>query len=138
MSTIFTKIIHKEIPAYVLYEDELVISFLDISQATVGHTLVVTKKPYEDLFAIDEETLSHLMSVTLKIAKAVKKAFNPQGLNLLQNNGSAAGQTVFHFHVHIIPRYDQDELKMSFPNHMQETSKEMYLDRVNRIKEALL
>jgi histidine triad (HIT) family protein len=138
MSTIFTKIIRKEIPAYVLYEDEHVISFLDISQATIGHTLVVTKKPFEDLFALDEETLSHLMTVTLKIAKAVKKAFNPEGLNLLQNNGRAAGQTVFHFHVHIIPRYDQDQLKMSFPNHMQDTSEAMYLERVKLIKEALL
>jgi len=77
------------------------------------------------------------MSITLKVAKAVQKAFNPAGLNLLQNNGRAAGQTVFHFHMHIIPRYEQDELKMFFPNHMNEISKEIYLERANQIIKAL-
>ena len=106
--TIFEKIVNKEIPSYTLYEDELVLAFLDISQTTIGHTLVITKKPYKNLYEVPEETFQHLMNVVQKISKHINKVFKPSGLNLINNNGSAAGQTVFHYHFHIIPRYEND------------------------------
>ena len=137
MSTIFEKIIAREIPAHIVYEDELVISFLDISQATIGHTLVVPKKAYADIYEVPDDLLSHMMKVTKKVAIACKKVFDAPGLNILNNNGSLAGQTVFHFHVHVIPRYDEKDVTFKFANHMNETTTEDYKKRALIIKEAL-
>ncbi len=137
MSTIFEKIIAREIPAHIVYEDELVISFLDISQATLGHTLVVPKKAYANIFEMPDELLAHTITITKKVAAACKKAFPLQGLNVLSNNGEIAGQTVFHFHFHVIPRYESSDVTFKFTNHMNETSKEDYKKRALQIKEAL-
>lgn len=137
MSTIFEKIIAREIPAHVVYEDDLVISFLDISQATIGHTLVVPKKAYIDIYDVPDDLLAHTMQVAKKISIACKKAFDLPGLNILSNNGSIAGQTVFHFHVHVIPRYDEKDVTFKFSNHMNETSVDEYKKRALLIKEAL-
>jgi len=134
MSTIFEKIIAREIPAHIVYEDDLVISFLDISQATEGHTLVVPKKAYENIFEVPDDVLAHTIVITKKIADACKKAFLLKGLNILSNNGEVAGQSVFHFHFHVIPRFD---VLFKFTNHMNETSKEMYKKRALQIIEAL-
>ncbi len=124
--TIFEKIIAREIPAYIVYEDDEVISFLDISQATKGHTLVVPKKAYKNIYEMPERLLSHLMKVVKKVSIAVKDGFNPTGLNILNNNGSDAGQTVFHFHVHIIPRYKNNDVGFKFENHMNELKQDDY------------
>lgn len=137
MSTIFEKIIAREIPAHIIYEDDLVISFLDISQATIGHTLVVPKKAYPDIYEVPDDLLAHTMKVTKKVAVACKKVFDAPGLNILNNNGSLAGQTVFHFHVHVIPRYDEKDVTFKFTNHMNETTTEDYKKRALLIKEAL-
>ena len=137
MSTIFEKIIAREIPAHIVYEDDLVISFLDISQATEGHTLVVPKKAYENIFEVPDDLLAHTILITKKIATACKKAFPLKGLNILSNNGEIAGQTVFHFHFHVIPRFDLSDVSFKFTNHMNETSKEMYKKRALQIIEAL-
>ncbi len=109
MNCIFCKIINNEIPSYKIYEDELVIAFLDISQATKGHTLVVCKEHYETLFDIPEKTFLHLMNIVKKLAKDIYEKTDANGINILQNNYLAAGQTVHHFHVHIIPRYDEQD-----------------------------
>ncbi|HLT00373.1 MAG TPA: HIT family protein [Acholeplasma sp.] len=137
MKTIFSQIIDREIPSSIVYEDDLVIAFLDITQATPGHTLVVTKKPYENIFEVPEETLKHLFSVVQKLSKAIFKAFDAKGINLLNNNMAAAGQTVFHYHVHIIPRFEQGDFSFHFVNHMAELSKDDYKKRAEAIIAAL-
>ncbi|MCK9236077.1 MAG: HIT family protein [Acholeplasmataceae bacterium] len=138
MSTIFEKIIAREIPAYIVYEDDLSIAFLDIMQATKGHTLVVPKKAYQSIHDIPEELLSHLVKVAKKIAKAIEKAFSISDVNLLNNSGVIAGQTVFHFHLHVIPRYVENDITMHFVNHMNELSPEEYKKRAALISTALL
>lgn len=137
MPSIFSKIIAKEIPAHFVYEDELVVAFLDISQASKGHTLVVPKEEYNDIFDVPEELSAHLFKVVTKLSKAIKKAFNAQGLNILGNNGESAGQTVFHFHLHIIPRYDKQEITFTLKNNMGSLSTEDYRERAKLIKAAL-
>lgn len=138
MKSIFTRIIDREIPAHIVYEDEKVIAFLDISQATKGHTLVVPKEAYSNLYEMPEELASDVMKVSIRLAKAIKKAFNPEGLNLLNNNGEIAGQSVFHFHVHLIPRYEKNDVLFSFVNHMQDLKTEDYKNRAQMITSALL
>mgnify|MGYP001171384113 FL=1 len=133
MSTIFTKIINREIPAYILYEDDLVIAFLDISQATKGHTLVVTKNEYTHFFEVPEDVLKHLFTVCQTLGQTLVKKLDAKGFNLLNNNGAVAGQTVFHYHVHLIPRYDEKEVLFSFKNHGADLSKDDYLKLVNQI-----
>ncbi|MFA6377427.1 MAG: HIT family protein [Acholeplasmataceae bacterium] len=137
MKTIFSRIIEREIPAYIVYEDTLVIAFLDISQSTKGHTLVVPKKAYANLFEMPDDLAAHVMKISIKLAKAIKLAFNPLGLNLLNNNGEIAGQSVFHFHMHLIPRYEKDGVTMHFANHMNELDPEEYKKRANQITSAL-
>ncbi|AVI94455.1 diadenosine tetraphosphate hydrolase [Oenococcus oeni S25] len=113
MEDIFDKIIHGEIPSYKVYEDEDVFAFLDISQATPGHTLVVPKADVKDIFAYDDELAKKILTKLPIIARAVK-ASNPKilGINILSNNGVAAGQSVPHSHWHIIPRYENDGLDL--------------------------
>ena len=138
MKSVFTRIIEREIPAYIVYEDELVIAFLDISQATKGHTLVVPKEAHKDLFEMPDELASHVMRVSIKLAKAIKKAYNPAGLNLLNNNGEIAGQSVFHFHIHLIPRYQVSDISLHLNNQMDTLSPEEYKKRAQMITSALL
>ena len=138
MQTIFEKIISREIPAYILYEDDLVISFLDISQATKGHSLVVPKVPYKNIYEMPEDLLAHLMKIVKKISIATQKAFTVEGLNILNNNGEIAGQTVFHFHMHILPRYAKNDISLGFTNHMSKLDNDDYKKRALMIKEALL
>ncbi|CAD2081797.1 cell-cycle regulation protein HIT [Jeotgalicoccus coquinae] len=106
--TIFEKIIDREIPANIVYEDDHVIAFMDAFPIVKGHTLVVPKQPIENIFDLDEETGAKLMSVITKVSNAVKDAFEPAGLNVVQNNGAYASQSVFHLHFHIIPRYKEE------------------------------
>lgn len=113
--TIFDKIISKEIPAYILYEDDIALAFLDISQTTKGHTLIIPKKAYKNFLECDQETLNHLMMITQDLAKKIQMNLGAKGFNVLTNMNEVAGQTVFHFHLHLIPRYDQsDTIKITF------------------------
>ena len=107
---IFDKIINKEIPAHIVYEDDVVLAFLDISQVTPGHTLVVPKKHVANIFEYDEDLASAVFARIPKIARAVQ-ASNPdiKGLNILSNNGELAYQSVFHSHIHLIPRYTKED-----------------------------
>ena len=95
--TIFSKIISGEIPSFKIYENDYVYAFLDISQVTKGHTLLVPKKVSANIFETDEETMKHIGVALPKVANAIKAAFNPDGLNIIQNNGEFADQSVFHF-----------------------------------------
>ncbi len=137
MPSIFTRIINREIPAYILYEDEVIISFLDISQATPGHTLIATKVPYENIYDLPHDVASHVFKHAVQISNAIKKAFNPAGMNVLSNAGEKAGQSVFHFHLHLIPRYETDEVSFHFPNHFGNIETETYQSRLEMIKAAL-
>ena len=116
---VFCKIISGEYNSSKIYEDDKVLAILDLSQATYGHTLVMPKNHYENIFELDEETSKHLFDVVTKISKHYKKVIpNLTGINLLNNNGLRAGQTVMHYHMHIIPRYDDDDLvNMQFTEH---------------------
>ena len=138
MTTVFSKIITREIPAHIVYEDDDVIAFLDIAQLTKGHTLVVPKTPLPDIYSLNDELGAKLMIATMKVSKAIQKAFNPDGLNVINNNGEAAKQTVFHFHFHVIPRYLDDDFKISYRNNMDKMTKDEYEHRANLIKAALL
>jgi histidine triad (HIT) family protein len=102
-SCIFCKIARKEAPATTVFEDASVIAFMSIRPISVGHTLVVPKKHYRDIFEIPEEEIAYLYRIVKRIAHAVKKAEHAQGIRVVQNNGEAAGQVIFHLHVHIIP-----------------------------------
>ncbi len=132
MNCVFCSIVDGEIPSYKIYEDENVIAILDISQATKGHTIIISKKHYKNLYDIDEDLAGNIFKVVPKIANAIKKAFNPIGLNVLINTEKPL-QTVFHFHLHLIPRYYQDGVDIDFINNQGNTSKEMYEDIKNRI-----
>ena len=128
---VFCKIIEGAIPSYKIYEDEKCLAILDISQATLGHTLVLPKKHFDDIFDIDEETVMHLAKIVNKIAKHYAKVLpDIAGINILNNNREKAGQTVMHYHIHIIPRYLNDDLvDMKFTDHSQSSCYQELLDK---------
>lgn len=107
---IFCKIVARELPAEIVYEDENTLAFLDIQPVNKGHTLVIPKKHTVNIFDIDKETMSAIYEAARIVSKAVKKGTGADGINLNNNNGAAAGQEVFHYHAHIIPRFANDEL----------------------------
>ncbi|MDF2946300.1 MAG: hypothetical protein K0S51_979 [Bacillales bacterium] len=106
---IFCKIVSGEIPAHKVYEDDHTLAFLDISQVTNGHTLVIPKSHKENIYELDDVTAKNLFAVVPKVSNSILNVFNPVGLNLINNNGEEAGQSVFHFHLHIIPRYGKGD-----------------------------
>lgn len=110
-TNIFAKILRGEIPSTRVYEDDAVVAFMDVMPQAAGHTLVVPKAPSRNLLDADAAILGPLMSAVQKIARAVKAAFNADGVTIIQFNEPAAGQTVFHLHVHVIPRFDGVPLK---------------------------
>jgi histidine triad (HIT) family protein len=111
---IFCKIIAGEIPSAAMYEDQDFKVILDIFPAAKGHAIIIPKKHCANLYELDDDTASKALLVARKIAKAMMAELNCDGINLLQNNGEAAGQSVFHFHIHLIPRYKNDTVKMSW------------------------
>lgn len=108
MPSIFSKIISREIPAHIVYEDENTIAFLDINPVNPGHTLVIPKNEKENLLESSEEDLLHVIQVVRKIAPAIVKAVGAEGFNTVTNTGEASGQSVLHTHFHIIPRFKND------------------------------
>jgi len=123
MSTIFTKIINREIPADIVYEDEKVLAFLDKSPIRKGHTLVIPKIEFENIFDGDPEYLGHMMVIAQKVARALLKVTGATGVNIKMNNGHAAGQDVFHAHIHVIPRFKNGETFI-VPEHESYTESE--------------
>lgn len=109
---IFCKIIKGDIPCHKVFENDKVLAFLDVNPLNEGHTLVVPKGHYETIFDMNEELSGEIMQVVWKISNVLKKQLEPDGLNLLQNNGAPAGQAVPHFHFHIIPRFANDDLNV--------------------------
>jgi histidine triad (HIT) family protein len=107
--TIFMKIIRKEIPAEIVYEDEHTLAFLDIVPVAPGHTLVIPKKYFRNIFDVDEETLRAVMETVRKITPAVRDSVSAKGVQINSNHEAEAGQIVFHLHFHIIPRRARSE-----------------------------
>jgi histidine triad (HIT) family protein len=110
-NNIFARILRNEIPAYRVYEDADTLAFMDVMPQSDGHTLVIPKTEAENIFDVDAKALAALMVTTQKIAAAVRKAFQPPGMRILQFNFPVAGQTVFHLHFHIVPFYETASLK---------------------------
>ena len=107
---IFCKIIKEEIPCYKVYEDNDFLVFLDIKPVNIGHSLVIPKKHYKNIFDLPEDLIAKYFVLVKKIASIIKKSINADGINIGMNNEIAAGQVVFHSHIHIIPRFDNDGL----------------------------
>jgi histidine triad (HIT) family protein len=110
-NNVFAKVLRGEIPCHKIYEDEDTLAFLDIMPRTPGHALVITKEKARDLFDVSPQALAKLMAVVQKLAPRIKDAMGAEGVLIQQFNGAAAGQTVFHLHVHIIPRKEGETLK---------------------------
>lgn len=112
---IFCMIANHEINSSIIYEDEQVVAFLDLSQVTKGHTLVVPKKHYENVLECDPETLGHVIKVTQMLSKRIMERTHAKGVNILNNCNEVAGQSVMHMHFHIIPRYSEsDAIEIKF------------------------
>lgn len=111
---IFCRIISGDIPSATVYEDEFFRAIMDISPAAKGHVLILPQKHSDNLLELDAESASHALSVAQKIARAQMEELKCDGINLIQNNGEAAGQTVNHFHIHLIPRYKGDNVSVTW------------------------
>ena len=123
---IFCKIIAGEIPSNTIYEDDDFKVILDVSPASKGHALILPKNHVADIFTIDEDVAAKAMKLAKKLATHMKEVLHCDGFNILQNNGEVAGQTVFHFHMHLIPRYKNaknDDMIMW--NHLEFTPEEL-------------
>ena len=111
---IFCKIANGEIPSATLYEDDEFRVILDLNPATKGHSLILPKEHYANLFEIPADVFGRAAGVAKKVSEKLFQGLHATGLNLVQNNGVRAGQTVFHFHMHMIPRYDDDEMNVGW------------------------
>ncbi|MFA5006359.1 MAG: HIT family protein [Candidatus Izemoplasmatales bacterium] len=134
MDCVFCRILNGEIPSYKVFENDDVLAILDISQATKGHTLIIAKKHYKNLYDIDAALAGNVFSVVPRVANAIKKAFNPIGMNVVVNTEKPL-QTVFHFHIHLIPRYPNDGVDIDFINNAGNTTRETYADTAARIRD---
>lgn len=125
---IFCKIANGEIPSATIYEDEDFRVILDLSPASKGHALILPKEHYANLFELDDEKAGKVLIVAKKVITKMKEILNCDGYNLVQNNGEAAGQTVNHFHLHLIPRYEGDNVGLQWnPGTLTEEVKEEIL-----------
>ena len=111
---IFCKLANGVIPTNSLYEDDVVKVIFDAGPASLGHVLILPKEHFDNVYSLDDDTAAHIFQVAVKVAKALKEGLNLEGLNIVQNNGEIAGQTVFHFHMHIIPRYKGDTVNVGW------------------------
>ena len=119
---IFCKIINGDIPSKKVYEDKDVLAILDISQATKGHTLVIPKKHYDNILSINEDDYLGVMKKVKELSNKIVTNLGAEGVNILNNCNEVAGQSVMHFHVHIIPRYKKDDLKLEFIDHSKDSN----------------
>lgn len=113
--TVFTRIVRREIPAAIVFEDEQVIAFMDAGQVNPGHVLVATKRQVETVMELSEAEAGHLFAIATRVAKAVQAAFQPTGMTLLQTNKPDGWQTVPHVHVHVLPRNANDGVGLEWP-----------------------
>ncbi len=131
-NNVFAKILRGEIPAFKVYEDDRTLAFMDVMPQSEGHTLVIPKTNARNFFDIDPESLAQLIKATQHVAKAVQKAFKPDGMRIIQFNEPAAGQTVFHIHFHIVPCYEGRSLKSHSRDMADKTVLAEHAERVKR------
>ncbi len=122
MPSVFSRIVNGELPAVRIYEDDETLAFMDIHPASRGHTLVICKEEHPDIFATPPHLIAAVARTAQKVALALRDALGIDGLNVIQNNGAAAGQTVFHYHVHLIPRREGDHVLRPWTPHPAEPS----------------
>jgi histidine triad (HIT) family protein len=132
---VFCRIVTRQIPAAVVHEDEQTLAFMDLGQVNPGHVLVALKAHAENIYALDEAQAAAVFATAARVARAIRGAFAPQGLSVYQANGAAAGQTVFHLHVHLVPRYDADGMAFTWP--AKNPPREKLEDYAARIRGAL-
>ena len=128
---IFCKILNGDIPSTKIYEDDQFVIMLDIGPASFGHALILPKDHYANIFEMPEEVLSKSICLAKTFGEKLVKALGADGLNLVQNNGTAAGQTVFHYHLHLIPRYDGDSIgDLWTPGSLSPEARQEILDKL--------
>ena len=112
---VFCKIVAGQIPSTRVHEDEHTLAFMDLGQVNPGHVLVAVKKHAANLFELDDVQAAAVGRSCTRVARAIRDAFAPAGLSVYQANGKAAGQTVFHYHVHLLPRHEADGMELTWP-----------------------
>jgi histidine triad (HIT) family protein len=112
---VFCNIVAGQIPSTKVHEDELTLAFMDIGEVNPGHVLVAVKPHAENIYGLDDRLAAAVFQTAARVARAVKKTYSPEGLTLYQANGPAAGQTVYHFHLHLVPRYEKDGMRLTWP-----------------------
>lgn len=110
LTCLFCKIIAGDVPSAKVYEDEQVLAFMNLQQKNPGHTLIIPQNHYRNIYDIPEDTAAYVARIAVRISKAVKTVFEPAGMNTLQNSEPQAMQSIFHYHLHVIPRYEGDDL----------------------------
>lgn len=136
----FCEIVQRDDPdAREVYRDEHVVAFFPTEPAVLGHTMVVPREHVPDIWALSDETAEHLARATVRLAAAVREAVEPEGLNIIQSNGEAATQSVFHLHVHLVPRWDGDAIGPIWPEETDysERAKDQMQDRVRQARREI-
>jgi len=134
-SCIFCKLVAKEIPACIVFEDAQTLAFMDLGQVNPGHVLVASKRHAANLLALSADEAAAVMRTAHHVAGAVMACFNPPGLSLLQANGKEGDQTVFHFHMHLLPRHANDGVALSWPR--KDPARELLQSYADRLVQAL-
>lgn len=112
---VFCKIVAGQIPSAKVHEDELTLAFMDIGEVSPGHVLVTAKPHVENIYGLNDALAAAVFRTAARVARALRNAYSPEGVTLYQANGVAAGQTVFHFHLHLVPRYARDGMRLTWP-----------------------
>jgi len=133
---VFCRIVAGQIPSTRVYEDEHALAFMDIGQVNPGHVLVAVKKHAENLYALEEAEAAAVARASVRVARAIRDAFAPPGLSVYQANGKPAGQTVFHYHLHLLPRHDGDGMELTWP--VKNPPREKLEDYAARIRDHLV
>jgi histidine triad (HIT) family protein len=134
-SCVFCKIVAGQIPATVVHEDADTLAFMDIGQVNPGHVLVAAKAHAESIYTLDDAQARAVFGAAAKVARAIRDAFSPAGLSVYQANGKAAGQTVFHFHLHLVPRQEGDGMALAWP--VKNPPREKLEEAARKIREKL-
>ena len=130
---VFCKIVAGQIPSTRVHEDEHTLAFMDLGQVNPGHVLVAVKKHAANLFELDDTQAEAVARTSTRVARAIRDAFAPAGLSVYQANGKAAGQTVFHYHVHLLPRHEADGMELTWPvKNPQRETLEGYAEKIRK------
>ena len=132
---VFCKIVAGQIPSTRVYEDEHSLAFMDIGQVNPGHVLVAVKKHADNIYALDDAQAAAVARTSVRLSRAIRDAFKPEGLSVYQANGKAAGQTVFHYHVHLLPRHAGDGMELTWP--VKNPPRETLEDYAGKIRAGL-